>query len=125
KEPLRFAVILSRRFVEMLGAETEEIPRIKCLRRLPFRQSSFGIPNLGFDPGSDRCCNVILYLKYVLKLTVVLFCPDLLPAFCLHQLRRNPHARPNPADTTSDNVVGAEVAPNMAGIAAASHQRKR
>ena len=95
------------------------------LAKTPFPPGPFSIPDLRFDSRSDRRCDLVLYVKYILELTVVLFCPDLLSAFRLHQLRGDADAQPDPADAALDNVVGAEVVPDPADVIAVPLESKR
>ena len=103
----------------------ERSPTHRMLAETFFPPGPFSISYLRFDSRSDRCCDLVLYLKYILELTVVLFCPDLLSAFGFHQLRRDADARSDPADAALDNVVHAEVVPDPAHVAAVSLEGKR
>ena len=120
EQPLRFTVVISRPFVEMLGAEAKEVPRIECPRRLSVRPGSFRVSDLRFEPGGDHRRDFVLHLEYFVKPAVILLRPDLLSALRLHELRRDAHALPDSADTALNKVTGSQVEPDAAHIAALS-----
>src|SRR5262245_27475135 len=121
---LRLPVVFSRELVEVHQSEMIQVPGLQCLAGFPLRTQALGVAHARLDARSDGPRDLVLQLENLLELTIILLSPHELAAFGFDQMCRYPHARPDLANATFHDVIGAQLRADAAYVAAVSLERE-
>src|SRR5262249_27318587 len=102
----------------------EQVPGLQCLAGLSLRTQALGDAHARLDARSDGPRDLVLQPENLRELAIILLCPHELAAFGFDQVHRYPHARPDLANATFHDVIGAQLRADAAYIAAVSLERE-